>query len=370
MCVFDPTKIAPPPAFSALTAATREFEHGRYAQGVAFLTSVPQASAIDMARRHHASGLVSRWLDEASRAGVAVPPELRDAFRRIRWTNAIQAGRVLLCVRDVRNRFVAAEIPHIFLKGGARLAADEPGADVQYSGDVDVIVPVEMTAQATAVLRAAGYRDVQTEQWRASHVTWIHHCEPLLLPQIDVPVEVHFALAPPALVSQRLDYAALASSSRSIHGPIGEVRVLDEVASALSLAYHARDFHVWRDIVLLSRLLRTFGGPARARFDMLVKAEKRDGLRLASAVAAADLIAFNTTVSSGPLKRYIAWVELREDLPRRLGSPDIVEAVLGRCPIPKLRLHGRSNLTTWLRCWIRNLAALPATARIARWRRS
>jgi hypothetical protein len=351
-------------------AATRKFEHRQYAQGLALLGSIPQTSAIAMARRHHASGLVSCWLDEASHAGVVVPQELSDAFRRIRWTNAIQAGRVLTCVRDVRDRFVAADVPHIFLKGGARLAADEPGADLQYSSDVDVIVPPELAERAITALRNAGYQDVQTERWRSSHAPWIHHREPLILPQINVPVEVHFALAPPTLVSQRLDYPALASLSRSVHGPIGEVHVLDEVASAVHLAYHARDIGVWRDIVLLSRMLRKFNGASRAHFDTFVEAEKRDGLRLASAVAAADAIAFDTTVSTGPLKRYIAWAQVREDLPPRFGSPDIVEAVLGRCPIPKLHLHSRSNLTTWLRCWIRNLVALPSIARIARWRRN
>ena len=96
-----PARIAPPPAFAALQNATRAFERSDYATGTALLTSVPQVAVVEMARRHHASGFVSQWLDLAARAGCAVPLDLQGAFNRIRWTNALQASRVLARVCDV-----------------------------------------------------------------------------------------------------------------------------------------------------------------------------------------------------------------------------------------------------------------------------
>jgi hypothetical protein len=251
----------------------------------------------------------------------------------------------------------------MFLKGAARLASGVPGADVQFAGDVDVIVPAPLADRAMAALRDAGYLDVQTAAWRASHAPWMHHREPLTLPPCNVPVEVHVTLAPRSLVSARLDYAALAPSSRRVAGPIGAVEILDDVGAAVHLAYHARDLHVWRDCVLLSRLLAGFDRSARSRFDAFVRAERRDGLRLRSVVAAADAIAFGAVRRPRCIENYLAWVAVREDLPRRLGSPDIVEARIGRCPMPKLQLHGRADVARWAKCWIRNVLLLPRLAR-------
>jgi hypothetical protein len=365
----DPARIAPSLAFPALVAATRKFEHSQYAQGVSLLCSVPRASMIEVARRHHMSGLISRRLDEAAEAGVAVPDDLSVPFRRIRLANALQAGSVLRCVQDVRDRFCAANIPHIFLKGGARLASDEPGANLHFSGDVDVIVPPNMADRAVSTLRSAGYRDIVSAARRAEYRSHGHHYEPLVLPQINVPVEVHIALAQSAIVSQTLDYETLQSSICRADGPIGETNVLDDVGAAVHLAYHARDLRVWRDIVLLSRLLRKLDRASRNRFDTFIKAENRDGIRLASAVNAADAIALETSGSAPAARRYYAWAELREGLPNRFGSPDIVEAVVGRCIVPTLRLHSRRNLVRFLRSWIRNLAILPFIARAALERR-
>ena len=89
-----------------------------------------------------------------------------------------------------------------------------------------------------------------------------------------------------------------------------------------------------------------------------MKRERRDGLRLASAVAAADAIAFDAVASNRRVQRYLAWASVREDLPSAIAHSDIAEAVIGRCPIPELRLDYAPNLVAWLREWSRNLALL------------
>ena len=349
------------PVFATLVAATHAFERRDFARGVALLDSLERTGLFETARRHHLSGFLSNWLDAASDAGTAVPRDLSEAFRRMRWANAIQTGRVRACLHDVHDVLRGAGIAHIFLKGAGRLAARDTGAEVQFSADVDVLVPAESANLAQSALRAAGYTRVANQHRRSNDDPWHHHCEALMSSAVPVPVEVHFALAAPALVSQRLDYSALRPFARTVTNGSDAACVLDELGSAIVLAYHARDLHVWRDVVLLSRLLRGFDAATRRRFDEYMKAESTDGLRLGSAVAAAG--AYSSEVESPPAAaRYLGWALLREDLPRP-SYCDIVEAVIGRCPMPKLHLHAPATLATWLRCWIRNLISLPAIAR-------
>ncbi len=368
LLTFDGERDASSGAFAALVAATCAFERGRHRAGVALLGSLAPADVLDMARRHRAGGLIAGWLEDAAHAGIAVPAELSEPFRRLRWINALQAGRVLRCVREVRDTLAAAGIAHVFLKGGARLAAGAPDAQRHFSGDVDVLVPAGEAEAALEALRRAGYGDVRPERERAGYRS-LHHREPLSSPR-GVPVEIHVALVPPALVGQRLDHAALASSLRRVSGPAGEVDILDDVTAALHLAYHARDLHVWRDIVLLSRALRVLDAADRARFDAHVRAERRDGLRLASAAAAADAIGCGQLRCRRAHKRYLAWAVWREDLPRRLAHVELIEAALGRCPRHILGLeYARRGPASSLRCWIRGLLVLPSIARLLMRRR-
>jgi hypothetical protein len=110
---------------------------------------------------------------------------------------------VLACVKDVRDALDAAAIRHIFLKGGARLAADEPGADLQYSGDVDVLVPNDLADLdlALAALRGASYLEVRSKSELAQYA-FSHQREPLVSPHVSLPVEVHVSLSPAPIVSQ------------------------------------------------------------------------------------------------------------------------------------------------------------------------
>jgi hypothetical protein len=188
----------------------------------------------------------------------------------------------------------------------------------------------------------------------------------LCSPHVALPVEVHVTLARPAVVSQRLDFAALVSSSRWVNGPAGEVRVLDAVLSAVYLAYHGEIFGLARHRAAVTLVAHTFDGAARARFDAYVKAERRDGPRLASAVAAADAIAFDRVSSIGAVKRYIAWAEVCEDLPRRFAlKPTSLKRYSAAAGYRDSNSTTRGVTRNLLRCWIRNLMLLPMIARVA-----
>ncbi len=336
----DPARLSVPPAYGPVLRATAAFERGHFAAAIDALAVLPPADLVAFAQRHHLGGCFAGWLAAAAQAGVAVPPALDDHFRRARWINALQAGRIVHCVREVHEHFAAAGIPHIFLKGGARLSAGEAQADLQFSADVDVLVPPHFVAAALAALRAAGYADLRPAHARPAYAQTHHHREPLSSPRLNVPVEVHTALAAPGTVSAPLDYAALVASAREVEGPAGVVRVLDEVASALHLLYHGRDLRMWRDVVLLSRKLRAFNVEARALFDALVALERFDAFRLSAVVAVADHLAFDRPLANAT-RRYVGWAELREELPANARDTNLLESLIGRCPLEIGRSRAR-----------------------------
>jgi len=329
----SPAKAAPPPAFAALIVASGAFEAGDAAGGVAALCAAPGDVLVAVALRHRLGSLLSQWLERAAAAGVDVPAELREPLTRARFAAALQATDVVRRVRDVVGRLDAAGIQAIVLKGGARLAAGRSDAQLHYSTDVDVLVDRPHVEAAVAALTAGGYRQQIAGDRIDFFATRHHHHAPLMAPGERVPVELHVALAVPRSVSQVLDFRRLLSGSTLVDGPAGTVRVLDELHSALHLAYHGRDLRVWRDIVLLSRMLRVMAPAERARFDAMVQAERRDRVRLRSAVAAADALTGSTHMPDRAIRQYLAWCAVREDLPAGLRRRvHIVEAVMARSP--------------------------------------
>ncbi|MGH7728367.1 MAG: nucleotidyltransferase family protein, partial [Vulcanimicrobiaceae bacterium] len=355
-----PATLAPPPAFAALAAATPAFERGEHAQGLARLGDAPWPVLFEHVARHKCAGLLTRWLEAAANASLPVPNELFERARSERMRAAWQAGRVLETAGDVRDRLQHGGIPAVFLKGAARLAAGQHDADAHYSGDVDVLVPRDRAGEAVAELRRAGYREHPADDAddEGSH----HHRARLFSPRRNVPVELHLALVSPKIVSAKLDYTSLSPFVRVVEGPLGQVSVLDDVRAAVHLAYHARDFRAWRDIVLLARMLRTFDGGMRAAFEAVVRAERFDGVRVRSVVAVADLIAHGTAIGDARVRRYLRWALIREDLPRRLHRRSLVPEMLYG------RFRREVDVTFWRA--LNELIALPAIVRHLRVRRA
>lgn len=349
------------PAFRTLFAAAVAFERGAAELGVARAQAVPSAAFLAAAKRHGMCGFFQRRLAAAAAAGLPVAPELLAELQRVRWHAALSTTQVRARACEVARLLAAAGIDAVFLKGAARLLAQRAGADLHASGDVDVLVPRARVEEAVAALRAAGYRERTSVADIRYHARRIQHRAPLWPPRGNVPVEVHVALAMPGSVSAALDYETLAPHVRSVVLSEGETAaVFDDVAAALHLAYHARDFHILRDIALLASYLRGMTPSERDAFDRLVRSERRDALRLSSAVAAADL--FNTGHRpSGRAVSYLDWVCVREDLPPALRKrAAVLEALRGRC-LPHYR--GAAYTLGQLHRWAYNAAALPVLFR-------
>lgn len=346
--------------FAALVRATRSFERGEAEVGAASLASVPTRALVETAKRHHASGLLHAWFQTARASGSHVAIELGEAVARVRFASALQAPRVLARVFDVVKTLRAVGIEPIVLKGGARLAAGEDGADLQFSGDVDALVRAADIDRAVRALRDAGYREFFPSDRVAFFAARHHHHAPLALPGEPVPVEVHVALATPRSVTRSFAYDELDAHAIDVEGPIGRVRVLDRVRGAVHLAYHGRDLRVWRDVVLLARRLRAFSPAELAAFDAEIAREKRDRVRLRAAVACARAVAGLRPDPSFAERTYVRWAIAREHLPEALRRrAHVVEHLVGRCP---RHFVGVRESMRHARGWFFNVVATPTVA--------
>ncbi len=354
-------------AFRALAGAAIAFERGDPLLAIARLRSVPLRAFVAVAQQHAMGGHMYRWLEASVDAGLEVPPEYVMEFRNLRWFAALSSAQVAARTRDVAGIFAEAAIEAVFLKGAARLCAAATDADVNPVDDVDVLVPAAEADRAVAVLHAAGYYERMGRTEVRFHERRLHHRAPLWPQAGFAPVEVHVALCAPGTVSAPLDYDDLRGHVRTVAGSAGTLKVFDDVASALHLAYHGRDLHVLRDILLLSRLLRGMSVAERAAFDRLVAREGRDTIRLRSAIAAADSLAEERSIAP-QFAAYLSWAIVREDLPIALRKRSfLLEAWFARA-FPAYR--GPSHAIRQTHRWIYNLIATPAIVAWARAQRT
>jgi len=352
------------PAFRAVLGATIAFERGELQAGLDRATQVCPDALFATAMHHRMGGLFQRWLSAAAAAGLSVPNELHARFQEARWLAAVTSTQITARAREVSQILASAGIEAVLLKGAARLLAGEDDADVLTASDVDVLVPSERADLAVEALRSAGYRERAGRKLIRFYKHRVHHRAELWPPAGFAPVEVHVSLGVPGSVSAALDFDTLIDHVRNVDTPSGPVRVLDAVGSALHLAYHARDFHNLRDIVLLSRYLRQMSPQQRNQFDRLIERERRDPVRLASAVAVALSVTGDTSLPK-LLAEYVSWITVREDLPPALRKrAGVIGAVMARS---YLYYRGFPYTISRLHRWTYNLIATPVLLRWAGW---
>lgn len=270
------------------------------------------------------------WLAERARTAAILerlPAEITGRLRRARLEAAMGAA----CMRPVLEATIAAlheaGLTFALLKGAARIYGGAPDAACHPADDIDVLLAPDDVERAAAALLARGwtYRDdpAEVERFRREQ----HHAASLFPPGGSFPVELHRALALPRALSTRTDWEAMAPFLESVEGPAGTVLRLDTAGTALHLGIHAIGLTRLRDIALLAPALRRMTEAERARLAGIVRAERRDQVRLDAAFALAARVAGVAWPSSERATAYIAWALRREDLPRRLRERcDAVEA--------------------------------------------
>jgi hypothetical protein len=329
-----------------MVEAVQSFETDHVSDGVEQLMSVPSGAMIAMAERHGLGGYFYNACRKGRETGAAVSAELFEGFRRGWIAAALLAPAVSRRARSVASILREADIRGILLKGGARLALDRPDADLYLSTDVDVLVHTHDADAAITALRRANYSERVGAREIRSYVTRAHHRAPMWFGDEDVPIELHTSLCLPQTSSEPLGYDDLERLSRSTERGGEDIRAFDEVGSALHLAYHGRDFEVFRDVVILSQHLAKLNAADRAQFDELVQRESLDRIRLVSCVAVADALRCVGSPPDRATISYISWVIAREGMSDRLRKRTrFFEAAIARSRAPiRQRAHPLAGL--------------------------
>jgi len=346
-----------PRIFQAMLLALRSFFRGDSASALDLLHGLPLDELFAMIARHGTAGHLLRFLEQAKQAGYEVNEPLYHGLRSSRWRCALHADLVLARVREVQPALRAANIDAIYLKGSARLLAGESDADIHFSGDVDILVPMRQADDAVAALQACGFDFHATPTEQRFYQRYVQHRSPLWKSDAILPVEVHTQLVLPGSVSQRLSYHVLYGRSMLIDSVVGEVRVLDAVATAVHLAYHGRDFRRMRDAGLLALKLSAFSPSERTAFDRIIAREKRDGLRLRCLVKLVDDWNGEAVTLTFAERTFLSWIVFREDLPSvfRQRAP-LLDGLIGQC-LPSYQ--GMRHIVHVLYAWCYNVITTP-----------
>jgi hypothetical protein len=355
-------------AFATLFDAAAQFVQSNSVKAVDQLSSLPTEALLDIIGRHGMAGFLQIWLDSAEgNASERFAPQVSETLRKARIAATFREATVLDDTRKLLAVLHAHAIPSVLLKGAARLASRSRFANAQMCGDIDVLLRRDHVRRAYDVLHNAGYRPrPQSRIRREFYRRHAHHLEALWPPHPGVPIELHHELIRPAQVSQHLDYQSLETHIRQVEGPAGFVHILDPLAQALHLTYHADRLLPLRDIVLLAMLLCEFSEQERKHFNVLVSREKRNAVRLRTAVYAAELLLGRHVRPDIGTRWYFAWCRLREGLPPVLRHRSgILEGIFShtgpeRFAFPHYAEGSYLVQAAWR--WCLNFAALPLIA--------
>ncbi len=280
---------------------------------------------------------------------------LRAELRKDRWSARLRMSSLCEQLQRVLETMRSAALEPLLLKGAQRIACGMREAEVYASHDIDVLVSPDSVERACDALRREGYRqDPNPLLDYHRH----HHAAPLI-PSSGVPVEVHRALTPhPLNLPVALDDLRMHTVVK--RSALGEVRVLDAVATTLHLTVHCLQRPALREIALLSRQLLQLDAYETASFRGILSREERYAVPLNAAVVLAAQMANVSWPCDARTRRYAHWMLVREDLPASLRArPECVDAWLAAQhervkavfsasfagdPAPKLHLYMRAVL--------------------------
>lgn len=266
------------------------------------------------ARRHRCSEIVRK---EMVARGIADPSGGR--LTRALQSSTRETGLGVLGLRQQINELVVtlnrAQVKFALLKGAARIYPDAPDADYHRSVDLDILVPRAQLDAGRAALLAAGYREKVSEQRLDFYRRYHHHSAPLFPHGRGVSVELHVELAPRGTLKETLDWEYLAAHMCTVSGPMGDVRCLDDFASALNLATHSIGIKRLRDIYLLACILRRSDASLGAQLMAFAGRQGKSRVLLEGVLALAARLARLQWSSSPRVASYLRWVMRREDMP-------------------------------------------------------
>jgi len=303
-----------PRAFVALLRTTRAILHADRAALSSGLERVSPDLFLAAARRHKCASIVLHGM-HALDVDLSRREELVRGLRISCSATALKLFRLRTQIIALVSTLRAARIDFALLKGAARIYGGEDEAFLHYSVDIDVLVKREDVDAGVAALLAAGYFQREMARTAAWYKTHHHHLAPFAHRSGEGMVEVHVALAPPSRFSRVLGWSSLSPYFRTIEGPAGEVRCLNDVGTAVHLASHAIGLRTLRDVVIVAQLLQRMDSADAKRFRQFVDTETVEPVRLAAVAAMAARLAGVAWEETPAVRAYLQWIMRREDLP-------------------------------------------------------
>jgi len=275
---------------------------------------VPPESLLATARRHKCAGLLLNGM-HALDIDLSSHEQLVRGLRISNSATAVKLFRLREQIVTLVSTLRTSKLDFVLLKGASRIYSQDNEAYLHESCDIDVLVKREDVEATVVALRAAGYFQRERGRTTAWYARCHHHMAPLSHPKGEGTVEVHVALAPPGRLGQVLDWNSLSRYFRTIEGPAGEAQCLNDIGTAIHLAAHAIRLTPLRDVVILAQLLQRLDATDVSHFNGFVDGETVEPVRLGAVRAMAACLADFASDAPPAVRRYLAWVTRREDLP-------------------------------------------------------
>ena len=180
--------------------------------------------------------------------------------RLSRW----RTGVMSYALERVAQQLEGAPYPLVLLKGGAYVGQGLPIAKGRLPSDVDILVPRDHIASASARLQAAGWmaKPLDTHDQRYYH-DWSHEVPPMTHPLHPIELDLHHNILPP-VARTHVDADLLLSRLQPSQWSAWQVlHPIDQVLhSAAHLFLDSELQDRVRDLVDLDALLRLFGTDA------------------------------------------------------------------------------------------------------------
>ena len=182
-------------AFSWLCEALRLPDTGDAAPILRWPEDPDGTAALITLAGHH---MITPALAPALRGNVTVPPSVADYLEAVALLNGERNKLILDAVGTVATSLARGGIDAVFLKGGANLAeALYPDPATRLLGDLDILVPPDQAATASALLAATGFAEIDAPPrlvaGRLHHLPMQRHVD------TGVGVEIHHQLLPERL---------------------------------------------------------------------------------------------------------------------------------------------------------------------------
>lgn len=243
--------------------------------------AVDWAFVVRLAERHRVSGLVYHTLHAA---GVSVPAE--SWSRLTAQSQAIARQNLALAAETVRlqQRFEAARIPVVTLKGLSLAQRAYGSIALKHGRDIDILVPPDRAFAALRLLEEDGYALIDPAPRmsdRQRHAFIARGYELQVARSRSAPVELHWRLSEnPHLMHGSDPFSA----TQDVQLPGGTVRTLDDAGLFAYLSVHGAN-HFWFRLKWLADLNALLGAIGGGDVDEYYRRAQAQGAGLCAAQA-------------------------------------------------------------------------------------